>query len=333
MKERARYIDISKGLVILLMLFSHTMSGTGLVRTYISSFHMQFFFIACGILTARKYSYVSRPSIKNHVRKRAVQLGVPYLIFCTLLAAFYTCLNIAAKQSTHVMEYIKRILFLQGIDSLWFLPVYFLSELMMITFLCAKNGEKLAFGLSCFIILLLCVFPDNMPSVQVLRLLIKSLIGFVFICYGYEIEKRRLLERIPPVTALFLLICGAVLSHINGFSAVGSLEVGNGLLFFGNAVLTCTALLALCLVAEKSSSRLKLLSWFGMNTIVVLCTNNLLIEFVRLADYKLTGSFFLRTGLAGSVFFTILLVAMEIPLIKLAEGPLAFAFGKRTKKG
>ena len=75
------------------------------------------------------------------------------------------------------------------------------------------------------------------------------------------------------------------------------------------------------------------LSLFGQNTIVILCTNNLLIETIRLADHKLTGDFLLKTGLAGSLLFTALLILIEIPVIKLASGPFAPMFGKQAKKG
>ena len=51
-----------------------------------------------------------------------------------------------------------------------------------------------------------------------------------------------------------MLVCGAVLSHVNGFAAIGSLELGNGLLFFWDAALTSTALLSLLKKAEDNKT-------------------------------------------------------------------------------
>ena len=64
---------------------------------------------------------------------------------------------------------------------------------------------------------------------------------------------------------------------------------------------------------------------------MILCTNNLLIETVRLLDYKVTGDFLLRSGLAGSVFFTLLLIGMECGLIRLFSGKLSVLVGKMPK--
>lgn len=47
---RLRYIDLTKGLAIFLMLWGHTMTSVNSVHIWIYSFHMPIFFIICGIL-------------------------------------------------------------------------------------------------------------------------------------------------------------------------------------------------------------------------------------------------------------------------------------------
>ena len=334
MKIRARYLDEGKGIVIILLLLAHTMSGTGVIRTYISSFHMQFFFVVCGILLYRKFgeNQVTRGQFASAFRRRVFQLGIPYVVFCLVLAAFYSALKLVSGQELRVAFYLEKVVSLQGIDSLWFLPVYFIAEFIMLAFLCIGNGRKLAVGASVAIIIVLSFFADSMPSQQLLRLLIKSLIGFTFVCLGYELSRLKLFDRIAVPLSITMLVCGAVLSHVNGFAAIGSLELGNGPLFFGDAALTSTAILALLKKAEDNKTdKLKWLSYFGQNTMVILCTNNLLIETVRLLDYKLTGDYLLRSGLAGSVCFTLLLIGMEYGMIRLFSGKLCILVGKMPK--
>lgn len=126
-----------------------------------------------------------------------------------------------------------------------------------------------------------------------------------------------------------MLALGAVLSAYNGFAAIGSLQLGNPVLFFLNAVMTSTAVLVLCRSMEnKQGKALALLERFGCNTIVVVCTNNLLIEIIRLLDYKLTGNILLNTGYAGCVVFTAILLVLEYILIRMAQGRLGVLFGK-----
>ena len=335
MRDRAQYLDNGKGCIILLMLFSHTLSGTGIIRTYISHFHMQFFFLVCGILLYMKYGEetVTKVQLLSAFRKRLSQIGVPYFAFCLVLALFYSGLNLIVKQPLQFDHYLRRTLMLQGIDSLWFLSVYFFSEFLLLIFLCIRNGRKIAIGVSIAIVIILSVLSHSMPSQQLLRLLVKSLIGFTFVCLGYELSRLKLFDRISVLLSLVLLICGATLSKVNGFAAIGSLEIGNGFLFFLSAAFTGSAILALLKKVESAGAHLPGLSLFGQNTIVILCTNNLLIETIRLADHKLTGDFLLKTGLAGSLLFTALLILIEIPVIKLASGPFAPMFGKQAKKG
>ena len=66
-----------------------------------------------------------------------------------------------------------------------------------------------------------------------------------------------------------------------------------------------------------------------MNTIVILCTNNLLIEAIRLLDHKLTGDWLLHADLLGCFVFWLILILAEYTLIRLPEGKLGFLYGKQ----
>ena len=71
---------------------------------------------------------------------------------------------------------------------------------------------------------------------------------------------------------------------------------------------------------------------YGKNTIVLLVTNNLLIEMIRLIDYKITGNILIRLGIFGSILFTVGLLIIEWWFIKVANGPLGFLFGRMRKE-
>lgn len=96
MNNRIRYLDDAKGFVIILMLLAHTMSGDGIIRSFISSFHMQFFFIVCGIIIANKYRdiHLDGAVVFKNTKRRFFQIGIPYLLFSLLLALFYTFLEV-----------------------------------------------------------------------------------------------------------------------------------------------------------------------------------------------------------------------------------------------
>lgn len=316
-----------------MMLFAHT-SLLQSINTWIFSFHMHFFFIVCGVLICKKKDHTIE-SLFKQIKRRLYQLGIPYLVFCALLTGFYCALNLIAGKEAGVQKYLFRIVTLQGIDSMWFIPVFFFAELLMLLLLCMKRGRYAALGLSAAVILGTILISDRMPESPALRLAVKTMISFVFVTWGYEMERSRILDRIPLTISILMIIAGAALARFNGFAAIGSLETGkSALLFYFDAAVTSTAILALFRRAEHSDRfRAGWLAWIGRNTIVILCTNNLLIETIRLLDHKLTGDVLLRTGIWGSLLFTGILILLEIPLMHLAEGPLGPVFGKQAKKG
>ena len=72
------------------------------------------------------------------------------------------------------------------------------------------------------------------------------------------------------------------------------------------------------------------LSFWGRNTIVILCTNNLIIELIRLIDHKIANDSLLSLGLLGCLVFTMLIIAIEIPLIKsVMNTKLSILFAKK----
>ena len=88
---------------------------------------------------------------------------------------------------------------------------------------------------------------------------------------------------------------------------------------FINALGLSLVLLSFCRYLEQRSFHFqKLLLYFGVNSIIVLCTNNLLIEVIRLLDYKIWGIF--SSDFIPSIFFFLVIFTLEIPIIKIFEG-------------
>lgn len=329
--SRRKSLDFAKGFAILLMLFAHTIPDVTGIKIFIFSFHMQIFFVICGVLMQKKYGEerISASEFWKGFKKRLRQLAVPYLVFSLVLAFFYTILEAISGNRIEIASRLLRILSLRGIDSMWFIPVYFFAEVLMRGISVCPRWKLVSWILTgaCFFFVVL--FADRLPARELYRFLLRVAIGFSFIALGRFLERYQFVERIHPALALIMLAAGAVLTRINGFSALGSLEIQNGVLFFLNAAIISIAILAFCSVLEKSGFKGKLLSFYGRNTIVILCTNNLLIEAIRLLDHKFTGDWLLHAGLPGCFVFSLILILAEYPLIRLSEGKLRFLFGKQ----
>lgn len=104
-KKRILCLDYSKGIAILLLLLSHCMSGTSILKTWIFSFHMPIFFIICGILAAGNYPDGIRVNrFGSYLKKRCIQLLLPYFIWGGRSDRFLSISEYYFRSETYGME-------------------------------------------------------------------------------------------------------------------------------------------------------------------------------------------------------------------------------------
>ena len=90
MRERINYIDYTKGIAILFVIFGHVYCGNNVATNWIYSFHIPLFFIVSGFLLNFSKSKdtvfyttnsVSYTDTKKIILKKLKLLMVPYLLF------------------------------------------------------------------------------------------------------------------------------------------------------------------------------------------------------------------------------------------------------------
>lgn len=328
--KRENYLDYAKGFATLCLLFSHTMNTSDYyIGSWITSFHMPIFFIIGGIIHSLKGAqYTTGADIVKLIQKRTFQLGVPYLVFGGILTLFYTALSLLSGGSVHVFSYLISLLTLQGIDSLWFIPCYYMAELLLSL---ANLSKKTRWGAIVLCACTVCylAFAKMYPSFWLYRLLLKMIVSFSFMLIGFFIGLYRNSFKMPVTVSLMTITGGAIGAIINDAVGIGSLQFNHVCLFYSNASITSVALLSLFKGVEQKAVKMKLLSLFGRESIVVLCTNNLLIETIRLLDYKITGNFLLNHGLLGCLIFTGILVILEYGIVQMSRQRfIGLLFGK-----
>lgn len=97
MKEREKWIDLAKGIAILLVVFGHVNLGFKENNTFpqiqsiieninftIYSFHMPLFFSISGYLYSKTVILNSFSSYKKNIKRKIISLGVPYIVFSIL---------------------------------------------------------------------------------------------------------------------------------------------------------------------------------------------------------------------------------------------------------
>ena len=164
--------------------------------------------------------------------------------------------------------------------------------------------------------------------------LTKVLVSLVFVVLGRFLwilkEKVFIFFHYIPLIISFLLM--SFLALYNGFVGIGSLSLGNVILFYMVAsTLSILVITLLDKIGQRIDSKnkvLNFLSLFGVNSIVVLVSNNLLIEIFRLIEYKYFNNIFLNSGTLGGLLMGGILVAPEYYLIRISQGKIGFLFGK-----
>lgn len=338
MKERLPYIDVAKGIAIILMIWTHTVPGDS-ISTWVFSFHMPIFFIISGILMSKRD--ITNISLTKFITKRSIQLGLPYFIFCFILCLFYGLLNYSSTGNFDTSGRFYQMITLNGVDSLWFIPCMFFADFFMLISL--KMCTKYVYILMFTIILVTTAMSsfigfDSLNDTA--RLTVKVAVSFSFVIAGYLVNQTSLLQSKGNKSLFFscflCFVCFSYFQHFNGFVGLGALQLNNVFLYYINAfVLSCSLLAfvqylsSLVVSCGYLSKILSVIRYYGENTIVLLCTNNLLIEIIRLMDYRLANNWFLAHALYGSCVMSLIILLIEIPLIEFSKSKFGIVFGRK----
>lgn len=134
MTSRIQYIDIAKGIGILLVYIGHCYKGecniSNLVE-WIYSFHMPLFFFVSGLLFSTKVI-----SAKIFYRHKFSSIIIPYLIFSILHYILRKAFHLGAGAWSIILHG-------WGSNALWFLPILFLVNCAHFHIYFGKAWEKI----------------------------------------------------------------------------------------------------------------------------------------------------------------------------------------------
>lgn len=316
-KKRITWIDTIKGFAIFLLLFSHSMAEYDLFKNWIFAFHMPIFFFICGYLVNLKYKDGFKSGqFKDLLSKRWYNLFLPYFFFGLILIIFFSVIRLVSGNPSIALSQLLDLVSMNGIESLWFLPVYFFSEVLLITILGVSKG-KARFCIIFLIIGLLCVI--NQTSLKwPFDVFYEVAEGAVFVFAGFIFASNEIETIIPIKYAIVLFIVASLATTLNQGASMNNMNIVP--LYFFNAIAISLSLIAIIHRLGERYGHHQLLTFYGKNSLIILCTNNIIIETVRLIDFKLTNNSLIHMGYLGVFIFFIILTICEYPLLKLFAG-------------
>lgn len=324
-KKRKSWIDIARGIGILLVVLGHVTKNEDTVKL-IYSFHMPLFFFLSGYLFDR-----NQYDIRTFVTRKAKNLLIPYLFFYLLTLTLYYLVEVRVQSGD---PFTWRLLIplvwgsnVNGLMAhnivLWFLPALFstevlfriLSEWFRPVWLPLVVGLCAAAGLLCYAVRL-----QGLPmGVNV------ALIALVFYATGNLLKKhidafscRKVL--LPTLfvgctAVLFVaLMCGG-LERVD----MASGRYGNFALFVLWAMTGIGMVASLSLLIDKSAG----LEYVGHSdtSLVIMCFHGMILRAVLFVTVRLTGleMAWVRNNVEISLAVTLITVLICLPLAGICK--------------
>ena len=287
MKEkRLDYIDMVKGIGIVLVVIGHSTYVSEPVLTWLTSFHMPLFFVVSGMLFAHKNSAAEPPA--SYIRKRFCGMMIPYFWFSLIYLGvdyyyLYAHPEVIDQAFIH-SAWLQAVSFF-GISVLWFLPAVFLGELVLYVLI-----RRCHVGVIALFSLAALLLPDtgmhlirtflNMEASpfhtwlgNLLMALLRVFPAVLFLLMGYytyfQLRKLHLRPLLEVLLGIGCLLVNGAVAFSNGRVDMHFLVFNNVFYYYLGA---CSATLGLLLIFRHVKP-LWLLGFLGNNSLIVMLTH------------------------------------------------------------
>jgi len=265
--KRIEYVDTARGVLIILVVFGHTLlfSGGAVTPPYsyimkaIYSFHMTAFFLISGFLFNKEKWCNS--SLASFCKNRALRLIVPYFFFETIGATIHTLFSWESRES--ILTIIKNILFQNvyiGAD--WYLPTLFCGEVLL--FLCCKYLPKNVNIAIAIVGFLAVASAQGHINSQMLCIVTRTVLCASILLIGYYAQSCFLSVK-PCWCVLGAFVVWIVSSQLNRLPFPHAAILGNVTLFLLSGFCGTYFVLA---ISEKAP--VKFLKYLGNNTLPIM---------------------------------------------------------------
>lgn len=291
--KRLDYLDMAKGIGIILVVIGHSgMAAEGII-TWLSSFHMPLFLLVSGMLMYHKKEE-ERP-FSGSLKKKARSILIPYAFFSViylLVQVYY----MTRGREVQLVDAVLQTVSFSGISVLWFLPALFIGEVIFLAI--RKNTSLPVTAVCCGGLALALILAKRLYEVSdifagglfflwlgyLVAALIRGGIAAVFLAMGYYVmvfkkiaveaaEKkgfsRGLSRKWYFLAAVLLFLANLGVEYRNGIVDLRYMIFGNPVLYFGGAFLGSMAVVCLC----RALPRIRLLAWLGINSLIIMVTH------------------------------------------------------------
>ena len=309
MQNRIEFIDLAKGVCILLVVIVHC--GLPLTIPGCLNLRIPLYFILSGIF------FKTYNGLCDFILKKTNKLLVPFLFFYLIAYIAYYIVNMVApglikSDASDIFDVFTQRQYFNG--PIWFLICLFWSNIYF--YLIQKFVKSDILKAIC--ILMICTIGAIMGQKGVFLpcMIDVAMIALPFFYIGYLLKQTKLLSpnRFDRYNLLFVLTLWATSFLMESYLNIGNISFhynryhGYLILDIISAISSIMAVLFLC----KSIRKVPFVSYCGRYSIILLCTHHLYCRPLLILFNRISPSF----SVYASAFFTIVLCYISIPLCR-----------------
>lgn len=304
-KVRLNYLDIAKGMAISMIVLGHLFKS-GSIMKLIFAFHVVLFFMISGyLLKFKDVNALSKKSINSRIRS----VVIPYISF-SLIYIIGDFIISKFDVSNLMWDSIYTLMLIPR-SALWFLPAFFIGEMLFLLILRFKNNYvKLVLIIGCFAI------PYGVTFIRynfIILVIARALIACGFIGIGYYTKD--IIDKISIRQALILFVISFVMAQLNVSVDLYSLVIGNIIMYVLTGFIASASVIVLC----KKMHTNRVLEFLGANSIIIMSTHQLILK---------SSNIFIE----NNFIILLIIVILEYPIIKIIDNYVPCILGRFKKK-
>lgn len=290
-KERIDWIDYAKALGVFWVIMGHTYKGYSFIG-WIYSFHMPLFFFLSGITLK-----IEQISCREFLKKRVKSLLIPYILYSIVYIMLEVIKSGLNGNMDETIKYFLRDAFWirgqQATIGLWFLPLLFLVEVLLMVVYKGIRSKNLRAASVLFITAMGFLYADKIGKALPWGLDAAFVVifflyaGYVFkqICLSSWMNGKRKDIFKYAIIGVGLLFANIIFNNYN-MKLIGdnadmySLRYGNEILYILSA-LAGIGFISIVLGYILKNVKSEFWRFMGRNTLHIYCLHGLALTFVR----------------------------------------------------
>ena len=336
--ERMMYIDYTKAVGILLIVFAHCIqwfSAMSKVNEYVIGFHVPLFFVISGCLGY--YKDYDGVSFKTFFLKRAKSLLIPYVVFSVINSVIkltVLCLKSALSFDTFSAE--MKELLITGNGTVWFLLTLFAVEVVIFLYRKLVFADRYIARL--FLAVICLLLPYLLPQGRALLIVAERILsgtGYYLVGWIFTDLLVKMGKKSTFYLGFFFFVIGTVIALI--YPAQFCFFTGEFLRPVSSIAISVLCSVGIVFLTFSVENRLtglveKCLNYLGQNSLCIMLVHPIILNCFTFPLGGLMASLHSVGSVLGSLILFVSVVLIDIPFVYIVNRWFPWVLGRSKRR-